>query len=118
LMVSFDVVIFTGLFGLASYQIAPRILTSIEGDPLLIEDLEGRQAELRQELADISDKADERTRELIDRIERCDDISFRFRICFGSTCAAKSCRRCWRKRAFNSGPKWRQSKTKKSAAWL
>jgi Fe-S-cluster-containing dehydrogenase component len=67
LMVSFDVVIFTGLFGLASYQIAPRILTSIEGDPLLIEDLEGRQAELRQELADISDKADEPTRELIDR---------------------------------------------------
>jgi chromosome segregation and condensation protein ScpB len=33
----------------------------------LIEDLEGRQAELRQELADISDKADEPTRELIDR---------------------------------------------------
>jgi hypothetical protein len=67
LMISFDVVILTGLFGLASYLIAPRILTSIEGDPLLIEDLEGRRAELRAELTDIRGKADESTRELIDR---------------------------------------------------
>ncbi|HYV28808.1 MAG TPA: hypothetical protein VFA77_14830, partial [Candidatus Eisenbacteria bacterium] len=44
LMVSFDMVILTGIFGLAAYMIAPRILTSIEGDPLLIEDLEGRHA--------------------------------------------------------------------------
>lgn len=67
LMIAFDVVILTGLFGLASYLIAPRILTSIEGDPLLIEDLEGRRGELRAELADISGKADEATRELIDK---------------------------------------------------
>jgi Fe-S-cluster-containing dehydrogenase component/CRP-like cAMP-binding protein len=67
LMISFDVVILTGLFGMASYLIAPRILTSIEGDPLLIEDLEGRRAELRAELAEITGKADEQTRELIER---------------------------------------------------
>jgi Fe-S-cluster-containing dehydrogenase component/CRP-like cAMP-binding protein len=58
LMVSFDVVIVTGLFGLGSYLVAPRILTSIEGDPLLIEDLEGRQAELIAELAEVTGKAD------------------------------------------------------------
>src|SRR5256714_5657681 len=56
LMVSFDVVILTGLFCLAAYLIAPRILTSIEGDPLLIEDLEGRRNELKQELAEITSK--------------------------------------------------------------
>ncbi|HKP37424.1 MAG TPA: cyclic nucleotide-binding domain-containing protein [Pyrinomonadaceae bacterium] len=56
LMISFDVVILTGLFGLAAYFIAPRILTSIEGDPLLIEDLEGRRAELQAELNDIGAK--------------------------------------------------------------
>lgn len=67
LMISFDVVIVTGLFGLLSYFIAPRIMTSIEGDPLLIEDLEGRRAELREELAAISNKADEQVRKLIKR---------------------------------------------------
>ena len=65
LMVSFDVVILTGLFGLASYLIAPRILTSIEGDPLLIEDLEGRRAELRAELAEVTGKADAPLADLI-----------------------------------------------------
>jgi hypothetical protein len=67
LMVSFDVVVLTGLFGLAAYVIAPRILTSIEGDPLLIEDLEGRRAELREELAAINSKADSELSELIGR---------------------------------------------------
>ena len=58
LMVSFDLVILSGLFGIACYLIVPRIMTSIEGDPLLIEDLQARREELRQTLAliDISDK--------------------------------------------------------------
>ena len=43
LMVSFDLVILTGLFGIACYIILPRIMTSIEGDPLLIEDLRARR---------------------------------------------------------------------------
>jgi hypothetical protein len=58
LMVSFDLVILSGLFGIACYLIVPRIMTSIEGDPLLIEDLQARREELRQTLAliDISNK--------------------------------------------------------------
>lgn len=62
LMISFDLVILSGLFGLACYLIVPRIMTSIEGDPLLIEDLEARRQELREELAAIAGKADEQTR--------------------------------------------------------
>jgi hypothetical protein len=76
LMVSFDLVILTGLFGLAAYLIAPRILTSIEGDPLLIEDLEGRRAELRQEVAEISSKTEGDLRELIDKKMRRHFFSF------------------------------------------
>jgi hypothetical protein len=43
LMLWFDATILTGLFGVACYVLVPRIMTSIEGDPLLIEDLEGRR---------------------------------------------------------------------------
>ncbi|HEY6047372.1 MAG TPA: 4Fe-4S dicluster domain-containing protein, partial [Pyrinomonadaceae bacterium] len=66
LMVSFDVVILTGIFGIAAYMIAPRILTSIEGDPLLIEDLTARRAELREELAGIRSKVDGEVADLIE----------------------------------------------------
>lgn len=51
LMISFDVVIVAGLFGALCYFIVPRIMTSIEGDPLLIEDLRTRREELRETLA-------------------------------------------------------------------
>jgi Fe-S-cluster-containing dehydrogenase component len=54
LMISFDLVIVSGLFGIACYVIVPRIMTSIEGDPLLIEDLRARRAELRETLAGIA----------------------------------------------------------------
>ncbi len=67
LMVTFDLVILSGLFGLACYIIVPRIMTSIEGDPLLIEDLEGRRDELRQELDKIVGKCDESLRQLIEK---------------------------------------------------
>jgi Fe-S-cluster-containing dehydrogenase component/CRP-like cAMP-binding protein len=50
LYVTFDFVILTGLFGIAAYVIAPRLMTSIEGEPLLVEDLIARRAELREEL--------------------------------------------------------------------
>jgi Fe-S-cluster-containing dehydrogenase component/CRP-like cAMP-binding protein len=53
LMISFDLVILTGLFGILAYQIAPRILTKIEGAPLLIDDLLQRREELQNELAEI-----------------------------------------------------------------
>jgi len=65
LMVTFDLVIVSGIFGLACYLIVPRIMTSIEGDPLLIEDLEIRRNELRQELETIVGKCDEELRQLI-----------------------------------------------------
>lgn len=51
LMVSLDVVIVSGLFGISCYFIVPRIMTSIEGDPLLIEDLRVRRQELRKTLS-------------------------------------------------------------------
>jgi hypothetical protein len=50
LMVSFDLTIVAGLFGISCYYIVPRIMTSIEGDPLLIEDLRARRLELREQL--------------------------------------------------------------------
>ncbi len=50
LMISFDLVIATGLFGAACYVIVPRFMTKIESEPLLIEDLEARRTELRAEL--------------------------------------------------------------------
>ncbi|MFN2578299.1 MAG: cyclic nucleotide-binding domain-containing protein [Pyrinomonadaceae bacterium] len=66
LMLWFDATILTGLFGIFCYVIVPRIMTSIEGDPLLIEDLERRRAELRDELGTVESKTDEVTRGLID----------------------------------------------------
>jgi len=67
LMLWFDATILTGLFGVACYVLVPRIMTSIEGDPLLIEDLEGRRAELRGELEKIDRACDADTRTLIDQ---------------------------------------------------
>jgi len=52
LMVSFDLVILTGLFGILIYFLAPRMLTRIEGQPLLIEDLTARREELNHELGE------------------------------------------------------------------
>ena len=66
-MLWFDAVIVTGLFGLFCYLVVPRIMTSIEGDPLLIEDLEGRRTELREDLEKISAKSDPHVRDLIER---------------------------------------------------
>ena len=54
LYVTFDFVIATGLFGIAAYVIAPRIMTSLEGEPLLVEDLVARRVELREELEKIT----------------------------------------------------------------
>ena len=64
LMVSFDVVIVAGIFGALCYFIVPRIMTSIEGDPLLIEDLRQRRAELREQLA-LIDTSNSHLRDLV-----------------------------------------------------
>ena len=77
LMVSFDLVILSGLFGIACYVIVPRIMTSIEGDPLLIEDLRDRREELRDTLARI-DLSNPELRELLSRKLRKRFLSFRY----------------------------------------
>jgi Fe-S-cluster-containing dehydrogenase component len=65
LYIAFVVCIATGLFGIAAYLVVPRILTSIEGDPLLIEDLIGRRDELRIELAELEKASEGRLRDEI-----------------------------------------------------
>jgi len=54
LMISFDLVILTGLFGIACYVVVPRVMTKIEGEPLLLDDLRSRRDELQHELAEIA----------------------------------------------------------------
>src|SRR2546423_454604 len=80
LMISFDAVILTGLFGIAVYLVAPRIMTSIEGEPLLVEDLSARRDELREALAEIGQRSNERLREFIRRKVRGKVFAFRYLI--------------------------------------
>jgi Fe-S-cluster-containing dehydrogenase component/CRP-like cAMP-binding protein len=77
LMVSFDLVILSGLFGIACYIIVPRIMTSIEGDPLLIEDLRERRQELRKTLSQI-DLSNAELRDILKRKIRKRFLSFRY----------------------------------------
>jgi Fe-S-cluster-containing dehydrogenase component/CRP-like cAMP-binding protein len=77
LMVSFDLVILSGLFGIACYIFVPRIMTSIEGDPLLIEDLRDRREELRETLAQI-DLSSAELRDILKRKIRKRFLSFRY----------------------------------------
>ena len=57
LMVSYDLVIFTGILGIFIYFFAPRKLTKIEGSPLLLDDLKDRREELQKEIAEIGGQA-------------------------------------------------------------
>ena len=69
LYLTFDVVILSGLVGVAAYLIAPRIITRIEGEPLLVEDLEARRNELQEERGEILKKSEGWVRtEIEDRI--------------------------------------------------
>jgi Fe-S-cluster-containing dehydrogenase component/CRP-like cAMP-binding protein len=78
LMISFDLVILTGLFGILVYYVAPRMLTRIEGQPLLIEDLLARREELREELGATMAAASPEAQKLIKKraLKRC--LSLRF----------------------------------------
>ena len=58
LYVAFDLVVLSGIVGVISYIVAPRIMTRIEGEPLLIEDLEGRRDELQQEMDSILERSE------------------------------------------------------------
>jgi Fe-S-cluster-containing dehydrogenase component/CRP-like cAMP-binding protein len=77
LMVSFDLTIVAGLFGISCYYIVPRIMTSIEGDPLLIEDLRARRLELREQLG-LIDTSDPELHHLIKVKMRKRFFSFRY----------------------------------------
>lgn len=66
LTISYALVLASGLFGIICYLIVPRIMTSIEGDPLLIEDLLMRRDELRETIKTISAKGNDQLRELIE----------------------------------------------------
>jgi hypothetical protein len=68
LMISFDLVLASGIFGAACYVFVPRLMTRIEREPLLVEDLQARQAELRTELLRAADQA--RTPELRKLIQK------------------------------------------------
>ena len=76
-MVSLDVVIVSGLFGISCYFIVPRIMTSIEGDPLLIEDLRARREELRKTLS-LIDTSNEQLHHLVKEKMRKRFFSFRY----------------------------------------
>ncbi len=66
LYLAFVLVILSGLFGIVSYVAGPRLLTSIEGEPLLIEDLTGRRDELKEELATLTNRSEGWLREEIE----------------------------------------------------
>ena len=99
LMVSFDLVILSGLFGIACYLIVPRIMTSIEGDPLLIEDLKARREELRETLAAV-DISDSQLRPLIEGRIRKRFLSLRYLL--RQYVRREPCQRCWPKRGKSS----------------
>jgi Fe-S-cluster-containing dehydrogenase component/CRP-like cAMP-binding protein len=58
LYVAFDLTILSGIVGVIAYVVAPRIMTRIEGEPLLVEDLEARRKELRNDVRAILAKSD------------------------------------------------------------
>jgi Fe-S-cluster-containing dehydrogenase component/CRP-like cAMP-binding protein len=58
LYVAFDLTILSGVVGFVMYYLAPRIMTRIEGEPLLIEDLEGRRKELLSDVRTILGKSE------------------------------------------------------------
>ncbi len=81
LMISFDLVILTGLYGIACYYFAPRMLTKIEGQPLLIEDLLARRSELGEELGATMAATSPEARAVIEKkvLKRCLSLPFLLR---------------------------------------
>src|SRR5262249_22066353 len=67
LMISFDLAILTGIFGAICYFFSPRLLTKIEGQPLLIDDLTTRREELTDEIRAALAAGTRESRELIER---------------------------------------------------
>jgi hypothetical protein len=81
LYLTFILTIVTGLVGIATYLLVPRIMTAIEGDPLLLEDLTVRRSELRGALNKVINKAEGWPREEIAKgiLKRFSSLSFLLR---------------------------------------
>lgn len=77
LMITYDLVIFTGIVGIFLYFVAPRMLTRIEGAPLLLDDLRARREELQKEIAAIG-SASEAVQRLVKKRVVPRFISFRY----------------------------------------
>ncbi|MDQ3489478.1 MAG: cyclic nucleotide-binding domain-containing protein [Acidobacteriota bacterium] len=69
LMISFDLVIASGLFGGLCYLIVPRLMTRIEREPLLLEDLQARREELRAQLVRASEQTNNEDLNQVIRID-------------------------------------------------
>lgn len=65
LIISYDLVIATGLFGLLIYLVVPRLLIRIEETPLLIDDLIARRQELKSEIERAAAFPSERLRRIV-----------------------------------------------------
>jgi Fe-S-cluster-containing dehydrogenase component/CRP-like cAMP-binding protein len=65
LMITYDLVILTGILGIFLYFVAPRMLTRIEGSPLLLDDLRARREELQKEIAGIGNSESETVQRLV-----------------------------------------------------
>lgn len=79
LMISFDLVIASGLFGAVCYLIIPRFMTRIEREPLLLEDLTQRRNELRAELVRASEQtSNDDLKDLIQKKVRRRFLGLRF----------------------------------------
>jgi hypothetical protein len=69
LMIAYDVVIATGLFGILCYLVVPRLMTKIEGTPLLMDDLNMRRTELQEEIGRVAGSPSEALSRLVrDRV--------------------------------------------------
>jgi len=58
LYIAFDLTLLSGVVGIVSYWVMPRIMTRIEGEPLLVEDLESRRKELRNDTRTLLEKSE------------------------------------------------------------
>jgi Fe-S-cluster-containing dehydrogenase component/CRP-like cAMP-binding protein len=65
LRVAFDLTILTGCFGFVCYYATPRLLTRIEGSPLLLEDLISRRTELQEEISNLISRSSETFRQAL-----------------------------------------------------
>jgi hypothetical protein len=80
LTISYGLVLASGLFGIICYLVVPRIMTSVEENPLLIEDLLARRDELRASFKAVGAQADARLRLLIEERVRNRFLSFSYLI--------------------------------------